>query len=215
MHLRSTFPKSHKQSLETSPTFRKQIIRIYNFYNWIYVRRNSEPTNASIKQEKIPLTSVFWPRFRRSAIGISAIEAEIMVKRMVRLEIGILESPRYRISACYLVAFFRGNSPLAIAATCVTKRNNDPISHCKAGLLIDRSIDRSIGCLPVIHDRVAYDGGIASRRMLPTRRCRFRLVFLRQKQVPQCYVPGWTVHHPLADVLVTIRPVERRWYTCN
>lgn len=143
MHLRSTFPKSHKQSLETSPTFRKQIIRIYNFYNWIYVRRNSEPTNASIKEEKIPLTSVFRPRFRRSAIGISAIEAEIMVKRMVRLEIGILESPRYRISACYLVAFFRGNSPLAIAATCVTKRNNDPISHCKAGLLIDRSIDRS------------------------------------------------------------------------
>lgn len=72
------------------------------------------------------LTSVFRPRPRGA--GILAIEAEIIAKRIVRLEIGIPESPRYRISIRYLLAFFRRNSPLAIAATCATRNQPEHVS---------------------------------------------------------------------------------------
>lgn len=75
------------------------------------------------------LTVVFY--LRRCAHGVVAIEAKIIciAKRTVRIEIGILESSsRYRISACYLDAFFRRVLPVQIAATCVTKTNNIAIS---------------------------------------------------------------------------------------
>lgn len=81
--------------------------------------------------EKGTLTRVLWPRPPRSARGIFAIEAEIsdIAKRAVRLEIGIPEASRYRISTCYLLVFFHGISPVEIAATCVTKTNNTAISR--------------------------------------------------------------------------------------
>lgn len=88
----------------------------------------NENNNCTRNEKRInkKLTSVLRPRLRGA--GILAIEAEIIAKRIVRLEIGILESPRYRISIRYLLAFFRRNSPLAIAATCATKNQPEHVS---------------------------------------------------------------------------------------
>lgn len=148
-------------------------------------------TELLIRKER-SLTSILRLSLERSAAEIFAIKAKIIAERIVRLEIRILEPSRYRISVCYLFAFFRRNSSLAIATTCVTNQNDVSISVTVISSEVVR-FDRSV-YIPAIHRRVASERDMVTRRMLTIRRSRFHVVPLLQKQIPQCHVPGWAFH---------------------